>query len=343
MPTSTLRAVVHIGPIKTGSSAANKLMIALRDKKSLPAGLIYPGVRIIEMPDGKLVRVKSRDIRFLSPALAWDRETGEKKTKFNDTQRMLAFAKFDRYLEVITAEARVAGKDATILIIQEVLARLPEPKEVVKNLLRHFDRVDLFFVARRQRFIVPSAITQRVKQAYFPKVQSASVDDFLDNPNLKKQFNYDEIYANWNVGGEKVSVTPVPFLESDRGTDRLFRRIAKAMGFELPIELPYIPSNNETPNRATLLFMMWFKRNFARKKAKNGGTFYLGSYWPIMNTVRFITRLWRSPRWVFQKEDLENIEKAYLQNNAVFKKQLKKLASNPEWEEWFESEKVGAK
>ena len=134
-------------------------MTALRDRDQLPAGLIFPITKSIKMPNGETVTVNPRDIRFLSPALAWDRQTGEIKAKTHEAGRLQAFSRFDRYLETVTAEARATGGDATVLFIQEVVARLPQPKDVVENLLRHFDRVDLFFVARRQRFIVPSAIT----------------------------------------------------------------------------------------------------------------------------------------------------------------------------------------
>jgi hypothetical protein len=147
----------------------------------------------------------------------------------------------------------------------------------------------------------------------------------------QRSYKYDEILSRWSVAG--VSVIPVPFLETDRGTDSLVKRFAKAAKISVPDSSGGL-AVNESLGEAQLISLGLFKERLAWARSIPVLSALAG--W-LFNRKRSTFRASPTERWKPTTVELSRIAGFYADSNANFKKALGKTASEPEWKAWFDS------
>ena len=237
---------------------------------------------------------------------------------------------WEQRLAGLVEKARARGeKNATILLIAEAVNFVKDPTQIISTLKRVADSVEVVFFARDQRTALPSWLAQRIQSWTQPGFTRLSFDDLL-RPR-QRSYKYDEILSRWSVAG--VRVIPVPFLETDRGTDSLVKRFAKAVKISVP-DSSGGQAVNESLGEAQLVSLGLFKEQFAWARRTPGLSALVG--W-LFNKKRTAFRASPSERWKPNTAELSRISDFYADSNANFKMALGKSASEAEWKTWFDS------
>jgi hypothetical protein len=337
-PTSAprLHAVVHIGPIKTGSTAFTVQMEASQERGELGESVVYALPRQVNRGDQSLI-ITPEHIRYLSPRLTWSRQTGDdlapgsvKKEGSGELARL--------YLDNMVEELRSrVTSDTTVFFVEETISRRTGPGKLTVELLSRFESVTYVFVARAQHFIVPSAISQRIKMTGYPKVWDARVSSYLAKPHLAGQFDYAEILEKWQPDAPQVRLVAVPFLESDRGTQKLFYRILAAVGVSASLGAPVNRAVNATPSRFEIAALGVLKRVMlviTRDGLPHGG-WRRAAYDAVKRGIARFASVIRSPRWSISPEDKAAIIEHYEDANSRFRDALGTVATTADWTAWF--------
>lgn len=334
--TPFLRAIVHIGPVKTGSTAFSAQMKASQERGNLGDSVVYA----MPLPVGRGVKdvvVRPEQIRYLLPRLEWSRQSGDNPTETRSTTDTHGNRARD-YLDALVAQLRARdSNEITVFFVEEALSRRTRPQTLSDELLARFDAVDYFFVARAQQFIVPSAISQRIKMAAYPRVWDSRVSNFVKHENLTHQFDYAEIVKRWSPTSPRVRLLPVPFMESDRGSQRLFYRILETVGVDVALGEPVPSTINATPSRFEIFALGLYKFcaiPWTRNGISRGGRIRRGFELMTRLSARF-ARLVRSPRWSISGRDRALIVNHYDGAPQRFAELLGGRAQEPEWQNWF--------
>lgn len=337
-PTSAprLHAVVHIGPIKTGSTAFTAQMEASQERGELGESIVYALPRVITR-GGESEVITPEHIRYLAPRLTWSRQTGDEVSP--DSVKNDGFGQRARlYLDSLVEELRERiTSDTTVFFVEETISRRTGPGNLTTEFLSRFDSIDYFFVARAQHFIVPSAISQRIKMTGYPKVWDARVTTYLAKPHLAGQFDYAEILDKWQPDNPRVRLFAVPFLESDRGTQKLFYRILAAVGVSANLGAPVQREVNATPSRFEIAALGVLKRvmlALTRDGLPHGGRRRVAYDWVRKSITSFAAAI-RSPRWSISAEDRRAILEHYKDANTRFRTALGPSATSADWTAWF--------
>jgi hypothetical protein len=331
-----LRVVVHIGPVKTGSTALTEQMTASQERGELGESIVYSLPREISLHNQSRM-ITPEHIRHLAPQLEWNRESGENRVAATESSK-LAGDRARAYLDDLTRDLRARTKvDTTVFFVEETLSRRPSPGNLLSELLARFDSVDFVFVARAQQFSVPSAISQRVKMAAYPSVWDARVSTFLSDENLANQFDYASILDRWASSDPRVRLRVVPFLESDRGTQKLFHRILTAVNVRANLGEPVMSGVNITPSRFEIAAIGLYKQttfrysSYSRPRSKRR----IRAFKLARLVFALIARIIGSPRWALTPKEQLRIAEFYQPSNLRFRQRLGAEAQSSEWTEWF--------
>lgn len=312
-------------------------MEASQERGELGEAIVYALPRSV-IRGGESEIVTPEHIRYLSPRLTWGRQTGDelppgstKNDGFGQRARL--------YLDDLVTDLRKRiTSDATVFFVEETLSRRTGPGNLTAELLTRFDSVNYVFVARAQHFIVPSAISQRIKMTGYPKVWDARVSSYLSKPNLAGQFDYSEILEKWQSDDPRVRLMAVPFLESDRGTQKLFYRILAAVGVSANLGAPVNREVNATPSRFEIAALSLLKRVMVvltRDGLPHGGR-RRDAYDAVKQSITRFAVAIRSPRWSISPEDRRAIIEHYTDANSRFRAALGSAATSADWTAWFE-------
>ena len=311
-------------------------MVVAQERGDLGENVVYALPRTIQR-GGDSVVVKPEHIHYLLPKLEWSRQSAGKITDNQPTTDTFGDRARD-YLDSLVAELRKRdSREIAVFFVEETLSRRSNPQKLTEELLSRFDSVDYFFVARSQQFIVPSAISQRVKMVAYPKVWDASVSAFVTNDNLSQQFDYSQMMERWSPTNPRVRLLPVPFVESDRGTQRLFYRILDTVGVEAHLGDTVPATINVTPTRFEMFALSTYKL-VTLPWSRNGlppGSRGRRAFHSVARLAARVARIIRSPRWSISPRDRAGIVEHYATANKRFAGLLGDRAQTPEWEQWF--------
>lgn len=311
-------------------------MIASQERGDLGDSVVYALPRTVSRGDENVV-VKPEQIRYLLPKLEWNRQSASQSAAAPSSTDAMGNRVRD-YLDSLVAELRTRDcSEVAVFFVEETLSRRSSPENLADELLTRFDSVEFFFVARSQQFIVPSAISQRIKMVVYPKVWDSRVSTFVKEDNLSQQFDYSQIMERWAPTRNRVTLSSVPFVESDRGTQRLFYRILETVGVHANLGEPVPATINATPTRFEMLAISAYKLctlPWSRDGIPRGSR----GHRLFERFSRFAARIARaihSPRWSISSRDRAGIIDHYTNANRRFAELLGKRAQSPEWKQWF--------
>lgn len=313
-------------------------MIASQERGDLGSHFVYALPRPIRR-NGKKVVVQPEQIRYLLPKLEWSRQTAElREQPESRTTSTIYRDRVHDYLDSLVAELhKLDSPDVTVFFVEETLSRRSSPNNLTAELLERFDSVDYFFVARAQQFIVPSAISQRVKMRSYPKVWDARVAPYLSNDNLADQFDYSQVMKRWLPTSKNVRLFAVPFLETDRGTQKLFYRILETIGVTANLGKPVDRKINVTPTRFEISALGLYKR-LTYPWSRDGlpvGSRKRAAFETAARLFMSVAHVIRSPRWQISESERLRIVEHYQQANERFAAALGASAHSAEWQQWF--------
>ena len=214
------RALVHLGPIKTGTTALSRYFTLTNKSGQTPKSIIFPTGDLWFGEDGEIVRQRYRLEGLMSKAHrpAGNQEDGA--TPGSDVD--VALTKVSDALRATNLKSATA-----VFVVETGLPRF-DPRRLDSVIRRHFDVVDYLFIARQQDKLVSSIIAQYMKMwdkrwaTLNPRWEMLKIPRLPDYAAL----DYAAQYRRWvdGVGADHVIV--VPYDEDDHGSfgtiDRIF-------------------------------------------------------------------------------------------------------------------------
>lgn len=214
------RAIIHLGPIKTGTTALSRYFTLTNQKGLTPKHIVFPSGDLWFGEDGEIVRQRRRLEALMEPRV---HHLG------NAANAAKPGSELDQGVAKVAAALRKAKVPvATAIFVVET--GLPRFNPAILNnfLKRHFDEVTYLFMARRQDKLVTSILAQNMKMWEHRWVTLNPRIELAKRPALRDfaALNYAKQWRRWAdvVGAENLLV--VPYLEGEQGSfgtiDRIF-------------------------------------------------------------------------------------------------------------------------
>jgi hypothetical protein len=217
---TTTRAVIHLGPVKTGTTALSQYLTALVRAGEMPPHIAYPVDDLWFGESGDIVRQRRRLEILMEPHV-------------HDFSNLPDAMRPDSEMNSTLAEiARVARKSTApvvnvIFIAETGLPRF-NPRIIDPYFRAHFDEVKYVFMARRQDKLVTSIVAQHMKMwerrwtTLSPRIELAKAFRLKDFAAL----DYAKQYLRWTEAVGAENVIAIPYLEGEQGSfgaiDRFF-------------------------------------------------------------------------------------------------------------------------
>jgi hypothetical protein len=231
----SVRAVVHIGPIKTGSTALAAYFTRASGRGLLPPEILYPMGELWfgrvatgamrQCPEiARLVHNDDGTFRFAIPAV--------EKAVANVAQ---------------TLRDQPGTSDKTAVFIAETVTDNRPPELIQQLFTSNFDEVVFIMVVRRQDKAAASALAQDIKT---PHLGRTNLDPRKREPLYGQpfgEFNHLRNYDRWITGEANYSLVVIPYLEGEHGSFSSIERFHRAAGLPMPVELPGIEGQRIHP------------------------------------------------------------------------------------------------
>ena len=230
-----VRAVVHIGPIKTGSTALAAYFTRASGRGLLPPEILYP------MGDLWFGRVATGTMRQC-PEIARLVENDDGTLRFANPGVVDAVANVAQTLRELPG-----AKDKTAVFIAETVTDNRPPQLIQELFTSNFDEVVFIMVVRRQDKAAASALSQDIKT---PHLGRTNLDPRKREPQYGQpfgEFNHLRNYDRWITGGPNYSLVVIPYLEGEHGSFSTIERFHRAAGLPRPVELPGIEGQRIHP------------------------------------------------------------------------------------------------
>jgi len=328
---SQIRLLVHLGPMKTGTSSFAYHFSRLTSTGTLPQSIIYPTGELWFPARGEIV--KHHDLVEL--AVAPLNESGERRRSTDATPSLIR-----RRLAAIVAEAKARGGDVRVVMVCEIGDQRTTPK-LGKILREYFDTVDFVIVARDQPSAIRSLLAQQIRMWGRTEVTALDSEAFTRKHAARGSYDYARLWDKWNTGSNDYSVHFVPY-RSGVDTPDLSQDIFNSVGF------------GDFPHSSDLFNGERIHSTFSHKRMNELATIKRWAHrLSVIPGARELTRLLfnfvvrrahdelkrnaKQPRdsWTLSPAEQAFIAREYRQSNEQFREKLGAEGTNARWTEWF--------
>ena len=328
---SKVRLLVHLGPMKTGTSSFAYHFSRLASAGTFPQSVIYPTGNLWFPARGEIV--KHHDLVEL--AVAPLNASGERRRSTDATP-----ARIRRRLSAIVAEASARGGDVRVVMVCEIGDQRAAPK-LGKILREYFDTVDFVIVARDQPSAIRSLLAQQIRMWDRKGVTALDSEAFTRKHANRGSYDYSRLWDKWHTGSKDYSVHFVPY-RSGVGTADLSQDIFNSAGF------------GDFPHSPDLVSGERIHSTFSHKRMNELATIKRWAHrLSVIPGARNVTRLLfnfvvrrahdelkrnsMQPRdsWRLSPEEYSFIVKEYRQSNEQFREKLGSEGTNARWTEFF--------
>jgi hypothetical protein len=242
-------AIVHIGPMKTGTTSLAQYFVRAAKAGVLPEGVLYP--------HGPLWFNTYRHVIELEN-LATDENlavTGWANPQTDDALARVAAATRDS-----------CGESGQAVFISETLFNRRPTSAYITGMLRHFDSVHALVNVRRQDAAVSSMIAHRIRAGTAPAAGDSLDNHILDTPNLLDKFDYGKNLAVWQAENPGVTFSVLPVFESDPDPYRLVRSVYRACGWGDPTPVKDFEGQSFNPSPSPDLIEQLVQKHRASRR-----------------------------------------------------------------------------
>ena len=326
-----VRLLVHLGPMKTGTSSFAYHFSRLTSTGKLPQSVVYPTGELWFPARGEIV--KHHDLVEL--AVAPRSNSGERRRTTDATPALIRGR-----LSAIAAEARARDGDVRVVMVCEIGDQRSTPK-LGKILREYFDTVDFVIVARDQPSAIQSLLAQQIRMWDRTDETAFDSEAFTRKHAARGSYDYARLWDKWNTDSTDYSVHFVPY-RSGVGTTDLSQDIFSAVGFG---DFPHSPElvNGErihsTFSHKRMNELATIKRWAHRLSAIPGARDLTRRLFDLV-VRRAHDELKRNPMqprdsWMLSEADRSLIVNKYLQSNKKFREKLGAEGENARWSTWF--------
>lgn len=327
-----VRLLVHLGPMKTGTSSFAAHLDRHAKDGTLPPNVVYPTGSLWFEASGAIV--KHHDL--VEIATASSKEFGEKPRKTDVTPEMV-----HERLSRIAAHAKEQKGDVVVVMVCEIADQraTPELGRVVKN---YFDHVDFVIVARDQPSAVRSLLGQHIRMWNRKDVTRLDVEGFTQRHFRRGSYDYSRLWSKWTEKQTDYNVHFIPYRDGE-GTDDLSGDVFTLCNLgPFPyshkiIEGERIHSSFSAQKMRQLALV---KRWTYRVKTIPGALPLGKRVFELLQRLahrEIIGRKSGFSRWTFSSAERDYIREIYRESNEDFRRKLGESANEARWQRWFAS------
>ncbi len=218
----TVRVVLHIGPMKTGTSAIAAALSAAERRGTMPPGVLYPVDELWFDYDGRII--KHGQVKDLAPLIVGDALRPINLNSTPDAVRAM--------LTRVVEHARTIEHDgrSTVILINETAGRTADAPAVVRELLALADELVLVLGVRDPRVAAASVIGQGVRTWLRPGERSLSAKRVLRGAMRGPEHDLARLIRVWGGASPLVPLLLLPYLEREKGSGELMARFGELIG-----------------------------------------------------------------------------------------------------------------
>jgi hypothetical protein len=329
------RVVMHIGPMKTGTTALGAYFSAATTAGILPAGVLYPTSPLWFPASGNITK-HGQLADFLYPG---GRHNSGRKTEIRDPEQVERMVR-----EVAAATAKLPGARPTAVFISETLASRPNIEHMASLLTSAFDEVTLVIAVRSPIEAAQSLLVHKIKDWRSDQVEF-DLFGMLKSQDGSVSYDYQRMVTRWRaLPGVSVVLTPYFEDESDG-----YAVVDRFMTIVTGKPAPRLDDDFGTRRIHPSLPLKSLERLISLKKSKLrfGQVPFVGEivhklFLRTLFTDRdkvvragFAARTAESGDWVIPHAERLRILDLYGDLGGDLRSALGKDATKPEWREWF--------
>ncbi len=333
------KAIIHIGPMKTGTTALGYYFSAATREGILPDNVIYPSGDLWFPAAGKIVKHNAL-FDFISD------ETNTPRFRKTAVQTPSAV---EEKVRLAAEFAAGRGRGATVVFISETLSGRKNSPELVTMMLKYFESITLVlsirsFAASGMSFLVHRIKDWRIEQhdldllamlrtggENFGERFVSRIERWKAIPKttlvLVPYFEQEnDGYSSVDRFYSLLTGSPAPRLAEDFGSKRVHPSLP-LNSLKRLISVKRIGHRFGTRSPLAKLAQLLFMRILERDRSKS---MYSG----------FGERNAAKGDWELTAAERDEIRRAYAPSYAAIRKQLGSTANSDEWERWFAAEGV---
>lgn len=326
------RVIVHLGPMKTGTSAFAAHLSHRADNGDLPEGMIYPSGDLWFPRAGSIT--KHHDLVELAPMPR--RNAAERRRETQATPELI-----HEKLALIADAAKKRRRPSAVVMVCEIADQKATP-ELGTVLRQYFDRVDFVIVVREQSSALRSLMGQQIRMWKRREILSTDPEHYVRKQQRLGSYDYAELWRKWSTPSADFTMHFVPYRDGS-GTDDLSQDIFDAVGAGTFPHSDTVLNGERIHGNFTAEGMR--KLTAVKRMAHNlraiPGVDALGKYLftRIMGRLHAEVQrgeVSRDATWRFAPEDEDACRALYRESNLEFRKLLGAMAKEPRWVAWFE-------
>ncbi len=325
------RAIVHIGPMKTGSTAFAAAATEAERSGALAPGVIYP-IGENWFGDDRPVVKHHQVNRAARP----EPDRARNREREQESMRALEDA-IARCVRRAGDRAAAHGiSEAVILLLAEGASHQRNPQRLTAMLRRHVDQIDYVLVPRAQPRAVGSIIAHGVKDMTAVRRHRLDAAGHLAAPVRARRFDYAAIVEQWRHDGATLHI--VPYEEDTPGTMSVIDAIVDAARLpRLPVSAKLLAKRTH-PSFSTegLEELARIKRHHQFFRWLPGAEDrYRRRFSEAWERHHRLARAGLIEPWRLSPRDTEHVAAAYAESNERFRALLGADADRPAWRAWF--------
>jgi hypothetical protein len=326
-------AIVHIGPMKSGTSALARYLTVAQAQSVLPDGVIYP---FGDLWFGRTQNIVKQELELLRIGSA-------SRHDFSEAELTGIYGEVDAAIAGVGAATRPGGQ--TAVFICESAGKTTSVQALESWFTPYFDRVSFVTVARRQEFAMPSIIAQRVKEWGRHEVSLAATDYLTSEPGFVHTLDYAAMMQEWSRPGQPLLV--IPYLEGEQGSMESVARFFRFLDLGEPAAVRGIEGKRIHPtfSRDGLLALAAIKRRarvlrWVPGYAKRASAEF-HDLWKKYHAAAATAGIEPSGRrfapFALTDGDRIAVREHFAASNASFLKNVDRTGMEAEWSRWHET------
>ena len=333
------RLVIHIGPMKTGTTAIGVYFSDATKAGILPANVVYPCDDLWFPSGGRVTKHNVLGADFLGEKARWaEGRKIESRTPAEIEAKVKAAAEHAAGLGV---------KNPTVVFVSETIANREKSPNLIEMLKKYFGDITLVIAVRSPIAASSSLLVHRVKDW---RVDQYDLDLYqrLVDEGTGAGFNYERILDRW-LAYPGVSVELIPYFEDESDgyavVDRLMRIVSGTDAPRLADDFGQRRIHPSLPLKSLERLIALKKLNLRWSKVPGATTIIKRAFNRVLlgdrhKAVRagLGARSVEHGDWVLSPAERAKVMGIYASSFAAIRKALGKRATTAEWKRWFEAE-----
>lgn len=331
------RVVVHIGPMKTGTTALGVYFSDATAAGILPKNVVYPTGDLWFPAAGRITK-HGQLFDFLVDRTA---NTALRKTPIRDAAEVEAKVK-----AAADYASSLKEKDPTVVYINETLSSRPNTEKLVAMLGKYFSSITFVLAVRSPVAAASSLLVHRIKDWRIPQLD-LDLPAMITGATGDIRFNYARIIDRW-MSNKSVKTVLIPIFEDEpdgyASVDRFFTVVTGSPAARLGDDFGSRRIHPSLPLKSLTRLIALKKANGTFGKIPFVSSILHRIFMRVLLTDRhkavrdgFSDRGKGTEYWNVNASDRAVVLDIYSPSFDTIRASLGKSASSPEWRTWFEA------